>query len=53
MRGKVILSLLSRDGHGGNGGSHNVVVNTQGMISALSIQVREGRSVFVVLGVLW
>ncbi|XP_043193769.1 E3 ubiquitin-protein ligase SMURF2-like isoform X2 [Amphibalanus amphitrite] len=38
LRGKVILSLLSRDGNGGNGGSHNVVVNTQGMISALSIQ---------------
>ena len=40
VRGKVILSLLSRDGHGGNSGSHNVVVNTQGMISALSVQVR-------------
>ncbi|XP_037074031.1 E3 ubiquitin-protein ligase SMURF2-like [Pollicipes pollicipes] len=33
VRGKIILSLLSRDGHGGNGSSHNVVVNTQGMIS--------------------
>ncbi|XP_037074033.1 LOW QUALITY PROTEIN: E3 ubiquitin-protein ligase SMURF1-like [Pollicipes pollicipes] len=29
VRGKIILSLLSRDGHGGNGSSHNVVVNTQ------------------------